>query len=391
MVARRIIFLAEDRYSKFNHNRFGIGTLEKQGFSVEFWDCTKILRPQFHDAQRVSKIYGFSGVRYFEEMNGLLAEINGLTSRDTLITFLDLSIKTWSVLRRISYTKVIWGTCRQGMFPIPPGESNFYSRFQKLIRRPSIVISFLLQKLPLKRLELRTFDFILKGGTTPLLGTMARLEGSLTKILDVPSFDYDRHLQAVSDSEEVAAPGSVVFLDDGGPFHRDQFFFKNPFPCTMEEYFSNLNSFFNLVEKKFNYSVVVASHPRVDYNKEGNPFNGRRIVEGETHKLVEHSKFVFSTCSTSVNFAVMYKKPIVFLSINPTKRNPYDPMIKSISASLGKLPVQWADKDKIDWDRELMVNQDCYNQYINTYIKKQGSTEKLSWEILADHIKSIAV
>jgi hypothetical protein len=66
-------------------------------------------------------------------------------------------------------------------------------------------------------------------------------------------------------------------------------------------------------------------------------------------------------------------------------------MIKSISASLGKLPVQWADKDKIDWDRELMVNQDCYNQYINTYIKKQGSTEKLSWEILADHIKSIAV
>ena len=242
--------------------------------------------------------------------------------------------------------------------------------------------------MPQKRLGFRTFDFILKGGTAPLVGGPARFIGANTKILDVPSFDYDRYLRSMNEKEEADHFKNVVFLDDGGPFHRDQFFFNVPFPCTQEEYFSNLNSFFRLVEKRFGYSVVVASHPRVDYEKIGNPFEGRKIVQGETPKWVKNSNFVLSFCSTAVSFAVIYKKPVVFLALNPNKRNAFDPLTQSLASKIGKTPIYWNGKGDIDWDRELSINEDYYDQYMDTYIKKRGSPEKLCGEILADHLIS---
>jgi hypothetical protein len=154
-------------------------------------------------------------------------------------------------------------------------------------------------------------------------------------------------------------PAEGVFLDDGGPFHRDQFIFNVAFPYSVEEYFFNLNSFFRLVEKEFGCSIVVAGHPRVDYKEKGNPFEGRKIVHGETQKWVKSSNFVLSFCSTAVSFAVIYKKPVVFLALNPSKRNVFDLLIKSIAAKLGKSPIYWTGKENINWDRELVVDQNC--------------------------------
>jgi hypothetical protein len=83
---------------------------------------------------------------------------------------------------------------------------------------------------------------------------------------------------------------------------------------------------------------------------------------------------------------VIYKKPIVFLALNPNKRNVFDPLIQSLAAKFGKTPIYWNGKGDINWDRELTVNQDYYDKYMDTYIKKRGSPERLCWEILADHL-----
>jgi hypothetical protein len=321
--------------------------------------------------------------------SSLLDNIAGLTSRDTLLTTVGFKIDTWSLLRQITKSKASWGGLSLGSLPTPPSESHFRSRLEKFVRRPSTAVNFLLPKIPKKRLGFRTFDFILKGGTAPLVGTPTRFKGANTKILDVPSFDYSRHLRAMNEKEEAYHSKNVVFLDDGGPLHRDQFIFNTPFPCTQEEYFSNLNSFFRLVEKRFGYSIVVASHPRVDYEKIGNPFEGRKIVHGETQKWVKSSNFVLSFCSTAVSFAVIYKKPVVFLALNPKKRNVYDLLIKNIAAKLGKSPIYWTGKENINWDRELVVDQNCYDQYRETHLKKRGTTEKPCWEIFADYLASL--
>jgi hypothetical protein len=389
MPADRIIFLREDQYSKFDHARLGIDILEKRGFSVEFWDCSRIFRAQFQGSQRVSFAGEFSGLRCFEKMDLLLNDIAQLTAQDTLITVMSLNIKTWSALRYIARTKVSWGTIRLGALPISYDGRGFIPRLEKFIRRPVTAVNFLLQKIPPGRLGLRPLDFILQGGSTLFFGGLIRHKGADTKIINAHSSDYDLHLLEMSDSENerIFSSREVIFLDHGGPYHRDQQLFNIPFPCSIEEYFFNLNSFFQLVEKKFGCSVVVASHPRVDYKVKGNPFEGRKIIQGETHNLVRNSRFVLSFCSTAVSFAVIHKKPIVFLELTPGKRNIFDPLSRNIANKLGKSLIHMTDED-IDWDRELTINQNCYDQYLDAYIKKLGSPEKPCWDIFADYLSA---
>ena len=390
MLFERIVLLREDQYSKFDHDRFGIDTLEKRGFTVEFWDCSKIFRSPLQESQCASDTDDFSGIRYFEGKHSLLDSISNLTSRDVLITTFPPTVKTWSLLRKITNTKSVWGTLGLGSLPIPPGETSFLSRLEKLFYKPSTGITFMLQKLPLKRLGFRPLDFILHGGACPLLGGIVRMmKGANTKTIEVHSFDYDSHLRAISNKEEVLPPAEVVFLDDCGPSHRDNFIHNTKFPCSAEKYYFNLNSFFNVVEKKFKCSVVVAGHPRMDYEEKGNPFEGRKIVRGETQKWIRSSKLVITFCSTAVSFAVIYKKPIVFLALNPNKRNIVDPLITNMAAKLGKSPIYWNGKGNINWDRELVVNQNYYDQYREIYLKKSGTAEKPCWEIFADYLESL--
>ncbi len=388
MPVERIIILREDKYSKFNHDRFGIDILEERGLAVEYWDCSRIFRAQFQGTHRVEKKDGFSGLRYFDKRDFLLGRIASLTPKDVLITELTPTIKTLKLLRYIAGIKAFWGMVRLGDLPIPQSESSFLSRIEKLIRKPSVGVNFLLRKVPPEKLGLRALDFILLGGASPVLGGPGRMINENTKFIDAHSSDYDRCLLETREKGKADCPKKVVFLDHGGPFHRDQFFFNVPFPCSTEEYFSNLNSFFRLIEKKFGWSVVVAGHPRVDYKEKGNPFEGREIVQGETHRWVKTAHFVINFCSTTVSFAVIYKKPIVFLEINPKKRNVFDPLGKSIANKLGKSSFYWAGKGEVDWDRELKINHDCYDQYMESYIKKQGSPENSCWEILADYLMS---
>jgi hypothetical protein len=390
MPPRRIIFLSQDQYSKFNNKGYAIDTLKKRGFLVEFWDCSQILLPNFQGDKSPLDSEEFSGLRCFSKKSFLFNDISRLTSQDTIITWLIYGLKTWEILRHIANTKALWGMVRISNVPVSKQESSFQGRLQKIIRRPSIFANIFFQKLPLSKLGLRPLDFILQGGAATLLGIVANFKGAETKILDAHAIDYDRHLLSRDDSRDNNYPENIVFLDDGGPFHRDQNIFNVPFPCSTKEYFSHLNSFFRIVEKKFNCSVVVASHPRVQYDNRENPFEGRRIIQGETQKLVKQSKFVFSSCSTSVNFPVIYKKPIVFLSINPIKPNHYDNMAKNIAANLGKSPIHWAERERVDWEQELVINKDYYSQYMEAHIKKRGSAEIPCWEILANYLNSIA-
>jgi hypothetical protein len=392
MLFKRIIFLSQDQHSRYDHNRFGIDTLEKRGFTVEYWDCSKLFRTSFQKFQCVSDTDGFSGLRYFEEKNVLLESISRLTSRDVLITSIHLTTKTWSLLQQIANIKAVWGTLKLGDMPMPPGEKkSFLSLLEKLFRKPSRGINFILGKLPFTRLlGFRSLDFILNGGASPLPGNITRMKGTNTRILDVHSFDYDSHLRAVSNKEEDLPPAEIVFLDDGGPFHRDNILCNITFPCSVEEFYFNLNSFFNLVEKKFKCSVVVACHPRMYYEEKENPFEGRKIVRGETQKWIRSSNLVITFMSTAVSFAVIYKKPIVFLGLNPNKRNFFDPTITNIAAKLGKSPIYWNGKGNVNWDREFVVNQNYYDQYREIYLKKSGTAEKPCWEIFADYLESLS-
>jgi hypothetical protein len=74
--------------------------------------------------------------------------------------------------------------------------------------------------------------------------------------------------------------------------------------------------------------------------------------------LVKHSKFVLSMCSTSVNFLIIYKKPIVFLSINPTKSTFNYSLTASMAKKLGKSPIPMTGMMGVNWEQALVIEKD---------------------------------
>ena len=60
--------------------------------------------------------------------------------------------------------------------------------------------------------------------------------------------------------------------------------------------------------------MFVAGHPKIIYSKKENP--QKKLYINDTLQLIKNSKIVFSHMSTSINFAVIFKKPIFFDSNN---------------------------------------------------------------------------
>jgi hypothetical protein len=77
-----------------------------------------------------------------------------------------------------------------------------------------------------------------------------------------------------------------------------------------EPYFKALNSFFDNIEKTFKSKVVIAGHPVSNYDPSA--FNGRTIIKYKANELVAHCRFALAHPSTSISYAVLHKKPLVF-------------------------------------------------------------------------------
>ena len=54
--------------------------------------------------------------------------------------------------------------------------------------------------------------------------------------------------------------------------------------------------------------MIIAAHPRSEYEKIGNMFNDRIFIRDKTVNLVKFSNFVIAHSSTSISYAILYEK-----------------------------------------------------------------------------------
>lgn len=75
-------------------------------------------------------------------------------------------------------------------------------------------------------------------------------------------------------------------------------------------YFDSMKNFFDQVEKSTGVPVVIASHPKANY--QNNEFGQRDIIKFQTPKLIMHSRGVLTHGSLSISTALFAKKPLVY-------------------------------------------------------------------------------
>lgn len=132
---------------------------------------------------------------------------------------------------------------------------------------------------------------------------------------------------------------TAIFLDEFIPFHSDYLYQKQMAPVTAERYYPLLNNFFDRVEKALDVEVIIAAHPKSWYDKLPDYFNGRRVVKGDTCQLVRGCKAVIAHSSTSVNFAVLYYKPVILITCADLDKDWFGDNIRAMAKELGKKPI----------------------------------------------------
>jgi hypothetical protein len=130
------------------------------------------------------------------------------------------------------------------------------------------------------------------------------------KVVAINLVDYDHYRAALLQTKQLIAGRYAVFLDINLPYQSD-LKLVGMSAVNPEDYYASLNKYFEMVELKYGVKVVIAAHPKAAYSPD--LFKRREIYYGQTPLLVKGADLVISHHSTSLSYAVLNSKPIVFI------------------------------------------------------------------------------
>jgi hypothetical protein len=244
---------------------------------------------------------------------------------------------------------------------------------------PSKIFSYLIDKLQSSYIDAYKPQFLMTGGRS-YKAHLSYIRNKDIALIKAHSFDYDRVLElnntVKSDNEY------ILFLDQDLPNHPDTI--SNRI-VSSSDYYSKLNEFFLYIEKVFRIKVVISKHPRTSCGK--NMFNGRQVIADSTASLAKDAKLILAHYSTSISFAIIYNKPIIFI-IEDQYHLRAKIAINKIASHFDQTPVD-ISSNEYDFKKDCMaINYELYQKYMNAYIKEKGTPEKQSWEMFSDYLNA---
>ena len=147
-----------------------------------------------------------------------------------------------------------------------------------------------------------------------------------------------------------------------------------------------LESFFLNFESKFNIEVKIAAHPRSDYELHPKIFKNRKIYKGKTAELIRDSKYVFLHNSNSVSFAVLWEKPLIFITSDQI--NKLVPSLKFFAEFfyLNPLDLNSYSENELKKCLNTKIDKSVYKNYRNQFLKHPLSINKPFWDIYSDFL-----
>ena len=388
----KFIYLVKQPLVPRDFARFGLDLLLARGHDITILDLSELIHPE--NANEQSEVerdprLSLQVVRNIEELKG---EMETLRASD-LIFFL-IESQGWSratspILKIVAKTETPYLILAPAFVPglgIQSEKAGGWKSVQSgFLRLPKLdILNSIIARLP------RAWLGIPEAGYIVYNGRVSQRQNGLAGITTIPiiahTTDFDNYLRLMERKTE--PKNQAVFIDQFAPFHPEAKVLKIEGAVEPEHYYKSLRSLFDRIENELGLKVVIAGHPRADYQPFGNVFGDRKIFYGDTADLVTKSRLVLAHFSTAIGFAVMFRKPIMLL----TSRELYDyhhshkHIYEGFSQELGG-PLHSLDHpEAIDLSNPLALNNNLYDRYIENYIKTPGSPSKYMWDIVLDAI-----
>jgi hypothetical protein len=393
----KIIYLIEQPLDDWNYDRFGIQTWINRGWKVEVWDVTPLLQPRVWQShiELAGKLKAFNGYFPIASNSQLEQRYSGAGKIDYFIDFAGDTYTSLRIKLRLVKLGAIRVICAIGSIPVPGGPED--SGVVRKLRKAFAVGPIKSLKLLTNALMLKVIAPSIRAGLTVVSG-----ESSVPsvcgrddqRIIKAHNLDYDIYT-AIKKSLDRSAGEYAVFVDQDYCFHPEYIYQDAPAAVTPEKYFPAICKGLRTISHALGVDLRIAAHPRAGYQQRiADYFEGIPIEYGRTAELIGNCKVAVCHDSTAIQLAVLFGKPVIFVTTDELNSVFFDSSFKSESitsfaSALGKSVINLdSDLNCVNWKKELSVDSTKYAEYRNRYIKIDGSPEIPHWDIVITHIEN---
>ena len=386
----KVIYIGFQPITSNFYSNFYVDKCIDKGLEVEYWDITQLYFPNINFGEP----FDFEGVKHIKSFNQLKSFLSLVEMKSSIfiihITYCFMALRLFLILSAYNCPLAFFG---RGMHPAP--ERTMTLKFREVIlsldykRFIRGIGSWIAATLKQNKI-VKNYDFIFSAGSEGYKTTGVGYQLDVTKgrVINVNYFDYDKYLDSLH-GNPIIERAYCVFLDEYLPYHPDVAI-TGIKTVVADNYYMQLNKFFDFIENKYDLKVIIAAHPKAFKYKSDNPFDGRTIIFNRTCELVRDSEFVMTHHSTSMSFPILFKKPILFITSQAQK------ILMSIYYELTFFFGEYLNCQVIHFDNfeskedfKFFVDVEKYDSYKYKYLTSKESENRISSEIFIETISKL--
>jgi len=379
-----LYILVKNPFGLRDYERMGVEHLQRH-FQVSILDCTAWLMPKAIET-RVNPALRLANLVPIFSLADLQSAIKG-GGGFALDYIGQFSLKAILLFHHLKKKQIKLVVIDSGAYPLPSEvKISVFSKSKLAYALKSNylhrVFGAICQKILIKILTDQTPDFALVAGTSWRDYPRFRMA---KKIIPAHSFDYERYLY-LKNSPPLRGFDYAVYLDENITDHEDNVELGYSTPVSSKIFTTSFNRFLEAFEAVSGMQVLVAGYPTGRREGRLDMFGGREIIYGQTAELVREAKVVFAHASTAISFAILWRRPVIFLTSCEMIRSWYQPWIAGpcniLNSTLVNIDSDQPDQDNLE--RWRTIDDAAYLKYKETYIKTAGSPEASNWDIFTE-------
>ena len=371
-----IFFLWEKEFTNRDYMRLGIKAYEKSGWEIKILVCEAFLfKKTCYQSKTKEFIRNHKNIIYCENIIQVLWNL--LIYKPFWTFDFATSISKNNYLKRVILLILFSLFSKRiifNLFKIPDPiyskrkiPSNIYQFFKKLIFKIAEIPWYIFQP----------YKVAISG--------LSDYKKYKKKSIPVHNLDYDLYLS--QNRQKSSSSNICLFIDEDAPFHSDYKILNIEPEVKASQYYPEVNSILETIREKFNLEILIQLHPRAEKSR-SEKFYKHKLSSKKTANQICESKLIIGHCSTSLQLAILYKKPILLVRTKGWRSNDdLEIYSKAFSKALD-IPI-YTIKDLENLDKIPEIDSKNYQKYLDNYIKFPGSRDIFSWQIISDYLRNI--
>lgn len=388
-LVKKLIFIVENFFTKRDFDRYDIQFFIDKNVKIEIWDITEFSNKNYHSLIKPADEIIGEYIKKFKNGQEIEIAFKNLNKEQNIIgAYINFNFGNLLIFKLMSKYKIKYFLRSGASITGDPkfGKKDFSKRLRSLIGKDyqSIIeyfLNYFLKILKPSFFGVASAPIYFKDskGADKRISLKKKLIGKDTKIILSHHRDYDLYLKYKNNKDEENKL-NAVFLDVNFGFHND--YIKIQEFSDPKKWYKSLESFFNFLKEKYSINTTICAHPRSN-GEINNLIPNYKIIKNKTAQLVKNSSFVICQTSTAINFAVLFKKPMIFLynhvAINNDKSKiNHAGQSDFFAKAFNKKPIFIDNLNDFNLEKELKIDENCYKKFISEYIKSWGPEKKQS-------------